>query len=304
MGNRRRPFRFAFPKIRISGEDKGEQLGCDNPLAVEVAGPLFKAGVRIAGITERVDYHTDPDLKTGRAQFHMFTLLLQGHLSLAVGDRMHPMRPGELVYNPPGSPHLRKGKRKGGCWWLFIEVFDLPLWQPLKERGPFVRDYEYADQMFLLLRRTLDIHKTREARCMLLAHANASGLVELLKHELALVGSAPDRRRAALAELVADISKAPEAEWNTSEIAANMGISRATLTRLFLAEYGMPPKALIMKHRMARAAELLGSTGRTIEEISCSLGYKSPFTFSNLFEKHTGLRPGRFRKLSRERDRQ
>lgn len=287
--------RFPFPVHRIEGV-ASEQLGYDNPSAQQIASPFFDAGGRIAAITERVNYHCGPEVVPEPIGNHSFTLCLQGELGVLVGDKMHWCEPGQLVFTPLGSPMMRKSRPQGKVWFLYVDLFDRQPWTDLAESGPFVRDYEYADQMFLLLRRTLDIHRSRRIESIPLAHANIRGFVALLRHELTLLRKPRHPTTEALAALVEEIQQHPGRTWNTSEMAKGLNMSRATLTRLFQEQYGLPPKALVVKERITYAIQELTSSFDSIEVIANKAGYKSQFTFSHIFKKHTGMRPGAFRR--------
>lgn len=297
MTNDFRPIQLAFPRQKIEREWYSEQVCDDNPMAVEVAEPLFTAGIRTAAITERIGYHTDPDYHISSRVYHIFTMLLQGQMAMEVGSKTHDMEPGDLVFNPAHTPFRRQGKKNGKLWFLYIEIFDKPFWEPLKANGPFVRNYEFGDQMFLLLRRILDSHRTRSN--IQLARANAQALLALLRHEVTSLARPSDKHRKDLGRLVEAIRQHPEKEWKTTEMAARLRISRATLTRLFQREYGMPPKVMVIRQRIAVACEMLVRTDATIESIAASVGYHSPYTFSDLFREYTRLRPGAYREKFR-----
>lgn len=287
---------FSWPQINITRESYSEVLGDHNPLAVEIASPLFDIGVRQTAITERIHYHIQKDHRIGKRVYHIFNLVLQGELYVQVGDERKLLRPGEIAFSPAGSPYLLQGKPHGRVRFLYVEVFDTPYWAPLKEGGPFMREYEHADQLFLLLRRALDSHKSRKD--IPLARANAQCIVELLKLERSRVQVPRNRHKMAIQELADAIRIEPSRDWNTSEMAKELSISRATLTRHFLQEFGHPPKEMVIRQRIARATELLDGTQESIEVISREVGYESPFTFSNIFKKYTGLRPSQYRDRS------
>jgi len=73
-------------------------------------------------------------------------------------------------------------------------------------------------------------------------------------------------------------------------------VSVRQLYRLFKSEYGMPPHEMVIKHRMAYAAQELSGTRTPIGRIAEAIGYTSLYSFSNLFKRHTGHSPSAHRR--------
>ncbi|MBT3295174.1 MAG: helix-turn-helix domain-containing protein [Verrucomicrobia bacterium] len=285
-------FSFALPAHEIT-EELSEQVGHDNPLAVEVAGPLFDAGVQFAAITERPEFlRAEPWPRP----WHTFYLVIQGELHMTTGAKTYTWQAGDLAFCPAGVPFRRTGLPGQPVRWLYIRLHDIPAWEPLKQHGFTSSPYESADLLFLLLRRVLDAHRYRSAELIALAHSHARALVDLLRHEITLSGHPPQPYTVPLQQLMAEIQQNPSVDWNSSVLAKRLNVSTRKLYRIFNTEYGMPPKEMVIKQRIAQAAEQLARTTTPIGKIAESLGYQSLYSFSNLFKKHTGMRPTAYRK--------
>ncbi|MFD2420109.1 AraC family transcriptional regulator [Amycolatopsis pigmentata] len=87
----------------------------------------------------------------------------------------------------------------------------------------------------------------------------------------------------------------PAAPWRIEDLAARVGLSRATLARRFAALTGQPPMTYLTWWRMTTAAHLLRETDLPLPAIARQVGYGSPFAFSHAFKRHSGLAPGRYR---------
>ncbi|WP_290050187.1 AraC family transcriptional regulator [Amycolatopsis solani] len=96
---------------------------------------------------------------------------------------------------------------------------------------------------------------------------------------------------AALEALHAD----PAAPWRIEDLAARVGLSRATLGRRFTALTGQPPMAYLTWWRLTTAARLLQDTELPLPSIAAKVGYGSPFAFSHAFKRQFGVAPGGFR---------
>ncbi|MBB4688470.1 AraC family transcriptional regulator [Amycolatopsis jiangsuensis] len=96
---------------------------------------------------------------------------------------------------------------------------------------------------------------------------------------------------AALEALHAD----PARPWQLAELAAEVGLSRATLARRFTALTGRPPMAYLTWWRMTTAAQLLRDSERALPAIARRVGYSSPFAFSHAFKRQFGVAPALYR---------
>ncbi|MET8849917.1 AraC family transcriptional regulator [Amycolatopsis sp. NPDC004625] len=87
----------------------------------------------------------------------------------------------------------------------------------------------------------------------------------------------------------------PEAHWRIEDLAARVGVSRATLARRFTALTGQPPMAYLAWWRLTTAARLLQDTDLPLPSIAAKVGYASQFAFSHAFKRRFGVAPGGFR---------
>jgi AraC-like DNA-binding protein len=87
----------------------------------------------------------------------------------------------------------------------------------------------------------------------------------------------------------------PGAPWRIQDLAAHVGLSRATLARRFTALTGQPPMAYLTWWRMTSAARLLRESEQPLPAIARRVGYGSPFAFSHAFKRRFGLAPGQYR---------
>lgn len=88
-------------------------------------------------------------------------------------------------------------------------------------------------------------------------------------------------------------------EIDLAALAAEFGVSPATLRRRCVEEYGIPPKVLQGRLRLDRAKELLATSDQTIEAVAAHVGFSDPFYFSRVFNRREGCSPSVFRRLNR-----
>ncbi len=78
------------------------------------------------------------------------------------------------------------------------------------------------------------------------------------------------------------------------DIAAHVGVSRATLFRQFRAVYRMSPKQYLDEVRLGQARQLLRAGELSIKEVAIACGYHDAHYFSRAFKKHHQSPPSRW----------
>jgi AraC family transcriptional regulator len=84
-----------------------------------------------------------------------------------------------------------------------------------------------------------------------------------------------------------------------SDLAHLVGVSKHHFIRSFRAATGTTPYAYLVGRRLARAIDALRRRPSTIERVAREAGLKSAPGFSNVFKKHYGMSPSKFRARSR-----
>ena len=84
---------------------------------------------------------------------------------------------------------------------------------------------------------------------------------------------------------------------NVEMIARQCNIHRNRLLHIFKTSIGKSPQQYLISYRMAKAAELLTSTGLNIREICSRVGYPDQLHFSRAFRNVYKMPPSEYRKL-------
>ena len=86
--------------------------------------------------------------------------------------------------------------------------------------------------------------------------------------------------------------------FQLTEAAVAVGISPSRLSHLFLEKTGISFTVWTRYERVRRAAALLISNEKSIDEVAYSVGYKNPKTFQRSFTKAIGMTPSKYRKIA------
>ena len=102
-----------------------------------------------------------------------------------------------------------------------------------------------------------------------------------------------------VARALALVSSNVSRPWGVRQLAAEVGVSPASLNRRFVAELGHPPSVEITRQRLHKAKNLLLDTDMTLAEVAERCGICNAFYLSSLIRRHTGLPPKEWRKRAK-----
>jgi transcriptional regulator GlxA family with amidase domain len=84
-------------------------------------------------------------------------------------------------------------------------------------------------------------------------------------------------------------------------LAAAAGLSPSRFAHLFQTETDSGPARMLLRMRLARAAELLSTTGLPLKEVGLRIGMANLGAFGRAFRAWYGITPGEFRRNSHRR---
>lgn len=76
-------------------------------------------------------------------------------------------------------------------------------------------------------------------------------------------------------------------------------MSAGHFSRLFRERMGQPPARFVRDRRIARAAQMLVFTDRTIDAVAAAVGFNDRFHFTRVFARYMGVPPARYRRTDR-----
>ncbi len=80
-------------------------------------------------------------------------------------------------------------------------------------------------------------------------------------------------------------------------VARKVALSPFYLTRIFKAQYGVPPYRYLIRLRINYATELLRDSMLTVTQICHHVGFNSLSHFITTFRRHVGMSPTQYRRM-------
>lgn len=80
-------------------------------------------------------------------------------------------------------------------------------------------------------------------------------------------------------------------------VARQVALSPFYLTRIFKAQYGVPPYRYLIRLRIGYAADLLRDSALTVTQICHRAGFNSLSQFITTFRRHLGMSPTQYRRM-------
>lgn len=90
-------------------------------------------------------------------------------------------------------------------------------------------------------------------------------------------------------------------DWSIETLALESGLSRSGFHERFQSLLGISPASHLRELRMNAAKDLLRTTGMSVKQMGCSLGYGSDTAFGAAFKRSFGVSPSSWRKRQSQR---
>ena len=205
----------------------------------------------------------------------------------------------------PGEAHSNEALQARGCtfrsMYLPVEVFRR-VGEQLQAGSsePFFSRIVVDDDVVIETYRALFASLSRTG-AELEAESSLLHLSELLIRRAAEArpaGAAPAAKRQAVLRVKELLVDRAHENVSLSELAAEAGLSRFHLNRLFRRQVGMPPHAFQVQARVSRAKRLLGS-GTPIAEAAALAGFSDQSHLTRCFRRLVMMTPAQYARQSK-----
>jgi AraC family transcriptional regulator len=79
-------------------------------------------------------------------------------------------------------------------------------------------------------------------------------------------------------------------------MAKSAGLSTAHFAQMFHKSTGETPHQFVLRHRIERAKEMLGSTEARVLDVTLACGFKTQQHFTRVFRRMCGITPAEFQR--------
>ena len=270
----------------------------DFPWGSNVGWSLREMGVRVTGI-DYLDGHYLAG--TPASTSHLLYFILRGNVTCDYGIGEVELSAGNWALCPAQGPHWIRHQH-GQTEALWVHLLDTPQWRFFREHGPGIFPIQKADRLRESLVQAIQEASNEEYGAFDSAQSFATIFRIGLTRE---IDRAFQRRqsplRSRLTELWAKVNARLDEEWTVERLAAEVHVSPSSLYLNVAEQHRVKPMQMVTQLRIERAKDLLLHTDQKLEAIAQSIGYQTPFSFSDAFRRETGVRPGEFRRISLKR---
>ncbi len=273
----------------------------------------FRAGFPLVIMKIAHKHGEFPENKRFQREFWKITFILNGHGKLLIDDNAYPIQKGSIFLIHPGTetsyvvddqrmeiynilfdadliaPYLSEVKDNFQFFAIFSSQFiqlDKAPYYILKSNGPFyeslIRNLENEQSQQKSNYQAMMKHRLMELLILML---------RLGEHKFH-TGN-PDM---VLAYLDYRLAHHYRDDFDLDEIAANIGISKEHLCRIYKTARQTTLIATLKKNRLSFAADELRSTQKSIGEICYEAGFNDLSYFYRAFNDAFGTNPGNYRK--------
>jgi AraC-like DNA-binding protein/mannose-6-phosphate isomerase-like protein (cupin superfamily) len=243
--------------------------------------------------------------------------LLRGGTERWIGDKITPLKVGEVLLLGSDLPHDFRNDRKGrqaGVEWILVQFrpnlfgedwtqhSSVAAVRRLLERARLGLEFRGATrrQAAAILHKMPKAHGLRRLALLIELLELAAGSDEL--KEIASTGfhattdaQTSDRIGNVVAHIKANLAK----PLYVPELAGLAGLSESAFSRLFKKCTGRSVPQYLNELRIARAARLLAETDESVKQIAHHCGYPTAAYFHRQFQRHQELPPLAYREAIR-----
>jgi len=233
---------------------------------------------------------------TDHASTHLLYFMIEGSAWAISRSFRQKIRPGDVFVAPAGQAawiELKKDSAKA----VWIHLRDTEQWRFLKHEQPGIHPAEYTKGIGAITELMQREQVLNRPGYETITQHYAEILILYLKQETGDWGTPAERlARQRLTRLRSELSGRVSEEWTVEQMAMACNISAGHLHLLTKQYENKTPMEVLRQIRMEHAIFLLLSTTQTIDAIAAQVGYHTPYSFSDAFQRYTGKRPGTYRR--------
>lgn len=221
--------------------------------------------------------------------------------ALRIRDEIHPMPAGRLVLVPAGLDFEVQLKAPIEQFFVQFEFVGWPSGAALEVVPRPVALVPHPDRDALARSLAAEVQTAHElepilaSRLKALAHLVTAAVLRDVPEDRARSFMRIAEGQQELLAVLQFIDKHLDETLANDRLAEIAGASESRFIRRFRDATGRTPGRYVQDRRVRRAAELLVSTGQTIDQIADSCGFANRYYFTRVFTQRMGCPPARYR---------
>lgn len=235
--------------------------------------------------------------------FNKFYYIESGEGQITINNSTYFPKKGSLMFIPEGCEHAYAtlNQQPYTKYWCHFTAYigSNPLSSVLS--FPYhLENVPNEKRLTSIFKRLLQAYQSRDVRSPLLVQ---STLLELIYFYFQSIQ--PDKLQPRNLESTTDLSVLVQyidlhlnRKLTLQDLAEVVNLHPNYLVPLFKAQFGFTPMNYLNLQRIHRAKELLNIRELSISYIAREVGFDTPYYFTQVFKKHTGLTPTEYRKLT------
>jgi len=228
--------------------------------------------------------------------------IFEGEGIFQINNKTYQLQAGDGFLIPPDTITYYQAKRDNPWHYAWIGFNGLKAESYLQQanltlNNPIfsVTETSFIKECFTKMISTQELIKSREIRLTGLLYIFLSHLIEIRENNSS-DNNDIDRTELYIKEIINFIAKNYYRKISITEIADHIGLDRSYMWSIFNEILHTSPQQFLINFRIDKACELMKKKNLSIADISRSVGYQDPLTFSKTFKKIKGIPPSKYRK--------
>ena len=235
-------------------------------------------------------------------QYLELLYLLEGRRSVITRRGQFEAGAGDMIVFYPHEIHEEVSP--AGRLTMIVLRFPLPrlgrkLRFPQKRETKPVIGLPWPERFQHLFEQMIQENEIDDAWSDTMNKAHMVAFVVLLRRSFKAIADrapkAPDEKTLLIENVVKHIHNDLSKNIALDELARRHFMSTSKLSHIFKEITGIPPKHYQLQTRIAKARDLLATTGRSIKAIAAELGFLDEHYFSRIFKRLAGTSPEQYR---------
>lgn len=251
--------------------------------------------------------------------YYEFYFYLEGKVSIQIDDSHYPLRSGNMVLIPPGTPHRALIQDSGVPYRRFVFWISRSFFQQLLEQSPdygYVMERAQSGRHYIFYFDLVSFNALQSRIFQLIEEIHASrfgkavkislGVQDLILHLNRIIyeqehPKSPEEEQSLYRHLIQYIEAHLEEDLSLERLSQEFYVSKYHIAHVFKDNFGLSVHQFITKKRLAMCRDSILSH-QEISKTYLMFGFKDYTSFFRAFKKEFGMSPKEYKELFRQEE--